>query len=348
MHAVELNYDTFGDKQNPAVLLVMGLTSQKVRFPTGFCQRLASEGFFVIRFDNRDVGRSARTVKSRLHRFGVVGQLLWCGALRILKEWGKPLFAIWLVFFLRAWRRRGALRGHEASRWAARLIVLLIASVYRPSVPYSVADLAGDALELLDALQIRKVHLVGYSMGGMVSQFIAHHNPDRLSSLSLVSTCSPHARLMVTPGLWPILRIVIASGLTYIPGVPAHWRVDGTRNLWMYISAPGQHEAQHELALQEHARASQDLDAFFRQALCILDFCGGDGHWAPSDPKTSSIRTIVMHGLMDNLLPVSHGFDLARLKSCKCIVLPSISHDSFPAGQDDVLEELKFHLRKLG
>jgi pimeloyl-ACP methyl ester carboxylesterase len=57
---IELCYETFGDPEDPAVLLVMGLGTQMIAWSDGFCAQLAERGFHVIRFDNRDVGRSSR------------------------------------------------------------------------------------------------------------------------------------------------------------------------------------------------------------------------------------------------------------------------------------------------
>ena len=55
---IELCYDTFGEKSSAPLLLVMGLSSQMVMWEDAFCEKLAAQGFWVIRFDNRDVGRS--------------------------------------------------------------------------------------------------------------------------------------------------------------------------------------------------------------------------------------------------------------------------------------------------
>ena len=55
---IELCYETFGDPADPALLLVMGLGTQMIGWPDEFCARLADRGFFAIRYDNRDVGRS--------------------------------------------------------------------------------------------------------------------------------------------------------------------------------------------------------------------------------------------------------------------------------------------------
>jgi pimeloyl-ACP methyl ester carboxylesterase len=57
---VLLCYETFGDPADAPMLLVMGLSTQMVGWPDEFCEALASRGFHVIRFDNRDIGRSQR------------------------------------------------------------------------------------------------------------------------------------------------------------------------------------------------------------------------------------------------------------------------------------------------
>ena len=55
---IELAYETFGDPGDPPVLLIMGLGSQMILWPEELCEDLAGRGYFVVRFDNRDVGRS--------------------------------------------------------------------------------------------------------------------------------------------------------------------------------------------------------------------------------------------------------------------------------------------------
>ena len=57
---LELCYETFGERSDPAVLLIMGLGTQMIGWREEFCEGLAARGFFVVRFDNRDVGRSTR------------------------------------------------------------------------------------------------------------------------------------------------------------------------------------------------------------------------------------------------------------------------------------------------
>ncbi|HEX3975262.1 MAG TPA: alpha/beta hydrolase [Solirubrobacteraceae bacterium] len=57
---LELCYETFGAASAPPVLLIMGLASQMLLWDDRFCEQLASRGFRVIRFDNRDIGRSSQ------------------------------------------------------------------------------------------------------------------------------------------------------------------------------------------------------------------------------------------------------------------------------------------------
>ncbi|MEV7044251.1 alpha/beta hydrolase [Amycolatopsis sp. NPDC051061] len=57
-NGLELEYDTFGDPDGPPLVLVMGLGAQMITWEDGFCELLAGRGFFVVRYDNRDVGLS--------------------------------------------------------------------------------------------------------------------------------------------------------------------------------------------------------------------------------------------------------------------------------------------------
>ena len=58
VNGIEIAFETFGDESDPPLLLVMGLATQMIGWPEELCELLVSRGFRVIRFDNRDVGRS--------------------------------------------------------------------------------------------------------------------------------------------------------------------------------------------------------------------------------------------------------------------------------------------------
>lgn len=133
---LDICYQTFGDPNDETILLIMGLGGPMGWWATSFCQELAARGFFVVRFDNRDTGRSTK------------------------------------------------LRHHRVSR-----VQLAKALLGRSSGPYSLQDMADDALGLLDHLEIAAAHIVGVSMGGMIAQTIAISRPERVLSLvSMLST----------------------------------------------------------------------------------------------------------------------------------------------------------------
>ncbi len=57
-NGIQLEYETFGDPANPTILLIMGLGAQMVAWDDGICALLVARGHHVVRFDNRDIGRS--------------------------------------------------------------------------------------------------------------------------------------------------------------------------------------------------------------------------------------------------------------------------------------------------
>ncbi len=60
VNGIELCYETFGDPSGEPLLLVMGLGAQMTAWPVELCEALVDRGFHVVRFDNRDVGRSTK------------------------------------------------------------------------------------------------------------------------------------------------------------------------------------------------------------------------------------------------------------------------------------------------
>jgi pimeloyl-ACP methyl ester carboxylesterase len=59
-NGIELCYETFGDPAAEPLILIMGLGAQMILWDDDFCRQLAARGFYVIRFDNRDIGQSSK------------------------------------------------------------------------------------------------------------------------------------------------------------------------------------------------------------------------------------------------------------------------------------------------
>src|SRR3954454_16255199 len=73
---LEICYQTFGDPTARPLLLVMGLGGPMTWWPVDLCRRLAGEGFYVIRYDNRDTGRSTRLRQDRVSKGDLVRAFL--------------------------------------------------------------------------------------------------------------------------------------------------------------------------------------------------------------------------------------------------------------------------------
>jgi 3-oxoadipate enol-lactonase len=90
-----------------------------------------------------------------------------------------------------------------------------------PAGPYTVEQLAEDALGLLDALGLERVHFCGLSMGGMVGQVLGARHGERLSSLTL---CATTCR-MPAPEMWDErIRLTAAEGMAaVVDAVTERW-----------------------------------------------------------------------------------------------------------------------------
>lgn len=71
-NGIDIEYETFGSSDDPALLLIMGLAAQMTLWPDALCERLAGRRLFVVRFDNRDVGLSTKFEEAGIPDLGAV------------------------------------------------------------------------------------------------------------------------------------------------------------------------------------------------------------------------------------------------------------------------------------
>lgn len=165
---------------------------------------------------------------------------------------------------------------------------------------HTIADLAGDAIGLLDELELERVHVVGISMGGMVAQEIALAAPERVRTLTLGCTFpgGPEAKMtdMTVVGM---LAEAVLSG-------------DDERALRagyeVMIAAehgaqPGNYELYCELAGQYRA----PVPVLMAQLSAIM------GHDTSARLAEVQAPTLVVHGTGDRLLDSANGELIARL-----------------------------------
>ena len=182
---------------------------------------------------------------------------------------------------------------------------LLDVLVRRRKAPYGVADMARDAVGVMDALGLDAVNLVGASMGGFIAQSVALQEPGRLRSLTLVMT-STGSRRVGRPAA-AVVRTVLRRRVDAGDREAAITASLATLALIGSPGYPADEPYRREVAGTSYDR-SYDPAGQRRQLAAI----------AGQSDRTDALRqlqvpTLVMHGLADPLVAVSGGLALARI-----------------------------------
>lgn len=194
--------------------------------------------------------------------------------------------------------------------------------------PYRVADMAADALVVLDALELPQAHVCGASLGGMVAQHLAAGQPQRLASLTLMMTTAGarHAPK-------PKLRALAALLSKPVSQAPA----DMVRHLQSVITALGSPAYPPDTRLLSRRlhdmllRAPWRLAGTTRQLAAVL----ADGDRTPMLAHIKA-PTCVIHGRSDPLIRVSEGVALSKL-------IPGATADLIEGMGHDLPAELLSH-----
>ena len=211
--------------------------------------------------------------------------------------------------------------GHSTPMPAGRLAMAsmmaraLIGLPVRP--PYTLIDMARDALGLLDALGISRAHVVGASMGGMIAQILAIEHPERVKSLTSIMSTTGDRRL---PG--PRARVLRAM-LRPRPRNKAV-AVRRTVEFFRLIGGSGYPPTEAELRdkVERAVQRSYRPDAVLRQLIAIYD--------APS--RVEALRrlrvpTLVLHGSDDPLVPMAGGEDTAgNIPGARLRIIAGMGH----------------------
>ena len=190
--------------------------------------------------------------------------------------------------------------------------------------PYQIADLARDAVGVLDALGIAKAHVCGASMGGMIAQHLGFAHGQRVKSLTLMMTTSGH-RSLPKESLKVRRAMLSRPRASSTPEQKFENVLDHYVSLYGVIGSPGfppEPKALRERIARGVKRAFRP-QAVARQLVAIA----ADSHRAERLPRIAA-PTLVIHGEADALIPVAAAHDLARrIPGARLETIPGWGHD---------------------
>lgn len=192
----------------------------------------------------------------------------------------------------------------------------------KPEAAYSLDDMAADAVGLLDAIGVRRAHIVGASMGGMIAQLVATNHPERALSLTSIMSTTGNPAL---PQSKPEAMEVLMS-----PAAPeGDWEAIAARGIkaWNTIGSPGyrtDEKTLREWTLRDARRSFYPVGVARQMAAIVAN---GDRR---EKLKNIAVPTVVLHGADDPLVPVEGGRDTAAsIPGAELRVVPGMGHD-FP------------------
>lgn len=192
----------------------------------------------------------------------------------------------------------------------------------KANAPYSLDDMAADAVGLLDALGIEKAHIAGASMGGMIAQLVTANHPERVLSLTSIMSTTGNPAL---PQAKPEAMEVLMS-----PAAPeGDWEAIIARGIkaWKTIGSPGfptDEKILREWVMRDAKRSFYPVGVARQMAAIVAN---GDRR---EKLKNIAVPAVVLHGADDPLVPVEGGKDTAaNIPGAELRIVPGMGHD-FP------------------
>lgn len=212
--------------------------------------------------------------------------------------------------------------------------------------PYTLLDMANDAIAVLDELDIKHAHLIGLSMGGMIAQEIAINHSARVSSLTLIMTSGyvgdPDVPELTSQYFWSSL----------IKGIPLlkYRLIGGEKNLIKEVIAKTITATGHEgLDIKEisdlvlfdiRKRRGINWKALFQHQTAVS--ISGSRF---EKLKILNVPTFVIHGTDDQFIPIEHGKKLADvIPNAKGLWLDGVGHVFPIPNMESLLTKITAHL----
>lgn len=272
---LKIHTEAFGKLSSPACVLIAGKLSTARFWSDAFCQSLADQGFFVIRYDHRDVGESSEI------------------------DWQKA--------------------------------------------PYTLSDLAKDAIHVIDGYGIQKAHFVGNSLGGWICQRIGVDYSNRVLNLVIISAgpieITKVGLMTLTAAEKEFLDQMTKMFLSVKNGKTIDETVQNLLPIWRYANA--------EIPFDEEMAKTYTIDFLTRTKnknaqnhdLMMQEFLAQ----MKQSTTLSKINhpTLVIHGDKDSIVLLRHGKAVAdAIPNARFVVIPGMGHVFFNRGLEKRIVQL--------
>lgn len=235
------------------------------------------------------------------------------------------------------------LSGRAPGKKRVNLLLAMAASALGLPVrtPYTLEDMAGDAVGLMDRLGIDRAHIVGASMGGMIAQVLAAKFPQRV--LSLASIMSSSGNRKVSKPTKPARKVLLSR-----PADPKNPDsvIEHLVEMFGVIGSPGYPSSREELRsrIGRSVRRAYEPAGTARQLLAII--ASGDRRKLL---HTITAPTLVLHGADDPLVPLAAGRDTAQnIPGATLQVIEGMGHDFPEALMPRLAQAIADHCERSG
>ncbi len=309
INKLDIWYEEFGDREQESILLIMGANANCKQWDQEFIDQLVANNFHVVRFDNRDVGKSTWIGKEPALR-----KLLKFLPSFILKPIVNSIFGL-------AIDAEGKFKFSKASK-----------------VQYDLSDMAKDAISLMDILNIEKAHIIGASMGGMITQIIALDYPEKVLSITPI---------MTTPGIQnkslsgPTNELLEAMKKSFVFNLKGRVE-DGVVEIYRQLTG-----SRFPFNEQEFREKLKPVIEHGNNPFALHGAAVGASPDRTSRLHEIKVPALVIHGTEDAILPLDHGIALAEgITDSKRMIMDGVGHEIPEELLPEIIKEIVENIKR--
>jgi len=306
---INIWYEEFGDKNNDTILLIMGANANCMQWDQEFIDQLVVNDFHVVRFDNRDVGKTT-----------------WFGKEPAFNKFLKilPNFLLKMIvnsIFGLAVDEKGRFKFSEST-----------------PTKYDLSDMAKDAVSLMDVLKIEKAHIIGASMGGMITQIIALDYPERVLSITPIMT-SPGVQNDSLSG--PTKELLEAMKKSFVFNLKGRIE-DGVVEIYRQLTG-----SRFPFNEQQFREKLKPVIAHGNNPFSLHGAAVGASPDRTSRLNEIKVPTLVIHGTEDAILPLDHGIAVADgITDSKRMIMEGVGHEIPEELLSEIISEIVANVRR--